>query len=618
MDRPSNGRDRQLLEIIREHEEGFQIVATNGLGEGFWCGLLDELYRRLKQQLKDCPQLDSASTQMCTAIARQVLQDAAVALIGETERASLILRQRAVGKQRSFSVESKDFWAISSLRTLIGHENEHGRHTVAFPAETAHPRSFICYGFSAGLDGRHYLEKEARALWADSLLAPVVQTRRFREFYKLYKEISRKYTFRIGASAKVRLVAVPPLPPKASLSFVSGHDETFIGNRRRCLEIWLRYMSLHRIISISTPFRSFMLEPSTKSLDSDSVSGDSSTTYSASIQSNVSSLQFTKEDPIVARRARKQVDEVLARYGSGPVALSAIHAVIPPLENSLISVKSATKNVVKKMMISREAQIDLAGSLLDLSKNVLQSPSSKSKFRLEPISRLGVALKNNKDVAVADDDENWSLLEQSIRMWSKHLIPEMKNHVAHIKSASLVEMQDESYTKVVSPSERVSAEWFEMSQVRACMLVKATEDLAHSQIILARKNAIKWEQVKAKLLDFDVDQFFESPEQKVGFEPHNSYGTAIFDESLARFDFRHVTDENKSTKGFPEWTETANLTPLEIPKHESISEPVIQTSNYVQSIDNNTSDDESFEANSRLEFISRRKTVTFADDTSFD
>ena len=50
----------------------------------------------------------------------------------------------------------------------------------------------------------------------------------------------------------------------------------------------------------------------------------------------------------MARRARQQIDEMLAKYGSGQVALSAIHTICPSLISALQASSKAINTVLSE------------------------------------------------------------------------------------------------------------------------------------------------------------------------------------------------------------------------------------------------------------------------------
>ena len=284
---------------------------------GVWAETLEQLFDELQGALRAAEgagALDVRGGEAAVAIVRRVLRETAGSLSRDAERELRlreVLARRARG--RHVAVEVKDLWGLSSLSTLLAVDDEAGgRRCASFLAGTvgavdasasqsrfadslssavalaafrdnhlthgARPleaaihdqsRAYVCYAFSISLAGRAWLESEARALWADAVPSPLGCNRRYSEFAALHQRLVREWRYRVGATAgKVRLIYVPPLPGKASGRItVSRRDGAFVNERRRQLELWLRYVSLHRLMSVSAPLRRVLLEPKGSAAD---------------------------------------------------------------------------------------------------------------------------------------------------------------------------------------------------------------------------------------------------------------------------------------------------------------------------------------------------------------
>jgi len=498
----------------------------------FWGETFDGLYQKLKKSLNESQDLSERDRQVSIKVVRSVLQETAIDFIRQAGEVYSTQESSERSRKNVYvPLDIKDLWGLSTLSTMVSYETELGRQSAAYNFDKtipdvpsnyemgSHPLEFVSYAFSANLSGRNYLEGEARALWADCIVAPVSGNRRYSEFFALWKDLSKYYKYRIGASSRVRLIIVPPLPSRKSLSFISGMDANFVSTRKRALDIWLRYVSLHRIMSISAPFRRFMIEPlpgqDNATVDSFSVGSIATGAFYAASTYSTQSNGMGREDPIVARRARKQVDEILARYGSGPVALSAVYGILPALQNSTHSAKLSVRNIMKKDMHVHAATEKLGTVLLSLSKTDQMEGRQENEaklMRLDPINRLGIALKRgHSDISSTHHEtvEAFHHMQHTLRLWSKYLYPKMKKHVAYLYSSDISDRQDEEFHQGVTPPERLAAEWHEMCQVRCCMLAKAAEDIVQSQIVLASKRRMHWEQLREKLERFDVDEHLQ-------------------------------------------------------------------------------------------------------------
>lgn len=464
-----------------------------------------------------------------------------------------------------------DFWGLSSFQAYLSYENERGRHSRPFALHDtevvqdenqlveagAHPREYISYGFAASLSGRPWLEKEARSLWADAVEAPVEVNRRFSEFYRLREVLAKVYQYRVGQSSRVHLILVPPLPPKRSFALISSQDRAFVLQRMRELEVWLRYISLHSIIGMSMPVKTFMLDSVHDGRDEmdemdddddiDTVDSHSVVNSNTNGQGSMSLLRpkhkrdrlsgaaAFAEDPIVATRARLQVDMVLRRFGSGPVALGAINGVLPGLQRGYHTGKISLRHLEERTQARVDEESALGLALLRLSK-VEQHNAKYAPMRLDPLNYLGVALKRRRAdeaqaaVSLLEASHN---LEETLRLFSKHVFPRMSHLVGFLYNSSVAARQEDEHQHGVTPPERLAAEWFCVNHVRAALLASAAERYAQDQIMLAARRRARWERLKANLLNLDAQALYNALERDV--LTHNEDGMDPEQPSFAEF-----------------------------------------------------------------------------------
>jgi len=210
-----------------------------------------------------------------------------------------------------------------------------------------------------------------------------------------------------------------------------------------------------------------------------------------------------REDPLVARRARQQIDEMLARFGSGSMALSAIHTIIP----SLTTAHSAAKRAIQSVY-GMERSLDNCFERLGEGLLRFTQIDEVGKDRLDDYQRVDslamMARTLHRDVHSATYNasiEAQHNLKHTVRLWSNYMFPQMSRHVTYLAKADLAHRQDEEEHRAgATPSERLAAEWHEMSQVRCCMLVEAVEKLVTTQVALAVERRKKWELLRDQLL----------------------------------------------------------------------------------------------------------------------
>ncbi|GBG30768.1 Hypothetical Protein FCC1311_069882 [Hondaea fermentalgiana] len=306
----------------------------------------------------------------------------------------------------------------------------------------------------------------------------------------------------------------------------------------RQLEVWLRYVTLHSIIGMSMPVRTFMLDSVHDGRDDldedddmytvDSHPGPLGSHSNASADAGAMSLLRSKhrrdrlsgaaefaEDPIVAARARKQVDMVLRRFGSGPIALGAINAVLPGLQRGYHSGKMALRHLADKVEARSAEESALGLALLRLSKTE-QHDAKFAPMRLDPLNYLGVALKRRRpDEAQANVAmlEAGHTLEETLRLFSKHIFPRMTHLVGFLYNSSVAARQEDEHQHGVTPSERLAAEWFCINNVRSTSVVAAAERFAEDQIMLAARRRARWERLRANLLRFDAQALYTALER---------------------------------------------------------------------------------------------------------
>ena len=523
---------------------------------------IETLYNQIKIAIKSSDDLDEAGCQASLQIFRKVLQER-VEQPKPTSKIAQINGEITCNWHCSSSFvpkDIKDFWRISSLSTLVAYEDENGRHYQPFSRGTlesvedvdapdcivrdyasnddvcfedivaAHPTVFVSYEFTANISGIAHLESEARNSWGATISTTVTNNRRYSEFHDLYYQLSKLLVYRTDPFAStVTLVAVPPLPGKHSFRIIEhATNNSFVNKRRRGLQVWLTYVSLHGIMNVSLPFRRFILDSDKNAQEDDTLDSYSVVSNPLTATTNMAEFSLTSyskskralylfDDPLINRRVKLLVEKVRRRYGSGSFAVHVNHSICSSLLIAMKSCMMATRRIINMGQASYAENRHLGATLLHLSKEEQHSKicSIRSDRMLcHPITGLGIMLFHEsaeEHTARLEEEESHYILHKTLKLWATSILPRLKTNLARLNNTIFRqrELEDESCYDA-TPCERLAAEWLENSQVRCCMLASTLENIVKSRIKLAISRRRKWEKLREHLVSFEADGFLET------------------------------------------------------------------------------------------------------------